>query len=103
MIFSVVVFTLGSGVCGGASSMNMLIASHAVQGIGGGGINMLVELIVCDLLPLRERGTYTAIIFSASIIGSALGLWIGGILTKKTTWRWCFYMNLPIGSLALGS
>jgi MFS family permease len=101
MIFSVVIFTLGSGICGGASSMNMLIAGRTVQGIGGGGINMLVELIVCDLVPLRERGTYTAIIFSASIVGSALGPWIGGILAEKSTWRWCFYINLPIGGVAL--
>ncbi|KAH8821392.1 major facilitator superfamily domain-containing protein [Xylogone sp. PMI_703] len=101
MIFSTVIFTLGSGICGGAKDMNMLIAGRTVQGIGGGGINMLVELIVCDIVPLRERGSYTAIIFSASIIGSAMGPFIGGIITQRSSWRWCFYINLPIGGLAL--
>lgn len=100
-IFATVVFTLGSGICGGANSMNMLIAGRTVQGIGGGGLNMLVELIVCDLVPLRERGSYTAIIFSSAIIGSSMGPWIGGIVVQKASWRWVFYINLPIGGVAL--
>ncbi len=79
----------------------MLIAGRTVQGLGGAGINLLVELIICDLVPLRERGQYTSIIYSASIVGSAMGPWIGGELVEKASWRWVFYINLPIGGAAL--
>ncbi|KAB5513325.1 major facilitator superfamily-domain-containing protein [Coniochaeta sp. 2T2.1] len=101
LIFSIAVFILGSGICGGASSMNMLIAGRTVKGIGGAGITLLVELIICDLVPLRERGQYTSIIYSVSTIGSVLGPWMGGELVDKASWRWVFYINLPIGGAAL--
>ena len=94
-------FILGSGLCGGASSMNMLIAGRTVQGAGGAGITLLVELIICDLVPLRERGQYTSIIYSVSTVGSVLGPWMGGELVDKASWRWVFYINLPIGGAAL--
>ncbi|KAH8888998.1 MFS general substrate transporter-like protein [Thozetella sp. PMI_491] len=101
LIFSILVFILGSGICGGASSIGMLIAGRTVQGVGGAGINLLVELIICDLVPLRERGQYTSIIYSNNIVGSAMGPWIGGELVEKASWRWVFYINLPIGGTAL--
>lgn len=56
----VALFTLGSGICGGASNGAMLIAGRAIQGMGSGGINMIVDIIVSDLVPLRERGNYMA-------------------------------------------
>ncbi|KAJ6442482.1 multidrug resistance protein fnx1 protein [Purpureocillium lavendulum] len=98
---SIAIFILGSGVCGGASSMNMLIAGRTVQGIGSAGINLLVELVICDLVPLRERGQYTAIIYSAATVGAAMGPWIGGEVIAKASWRWVFYINLPIGGASL--
>ncbi len=101
LIASIAFFILGSGICGGANSVGMLIAGRTVQGLGGAGINLLVELIICDLVPLRERGQYTSIIYSASIVGSAMGPWIGGELVEKASWRWVFYINLPIGGAAL--
>lgn len=64
---------LGSGICGGASSMAVVIAGRAVQGIGGAGVNVLSELIVCDLVPLRERGSILGIVFGASALGPAVG------------------------------
>ncbi|KOS17777.1 putative MFS-type transporter [Escovopsis weberi] len=94
-------FTLGSGICGGASSMNMLIGGRLVQGIGSAGINLLLELIICDLVPLRERGQYTSIIYSAALVGSTLGPWIGGEVIAKSSWRWVFYLNLPIGGTSM--
>ena len=81
--------------------MGMLIAGRSVQGIGGGGINMLIELIVCDLVPLRERGNFIGLLFGFVTIGAALGPFIGGIIVQTTTWRWVFYLNLPIGGAAL--
>ncbi|OKL60771.1 hypothetical protein UA08_04445 [Talaromyces atroroseus] len=100
-IVATAAFTLGSGICGGADNIAMLIAGRAVQGIGAGGINVLVELIVCDLLPLRERGNYLALIFGLIAIGTALGPLFGGLIVQHTTWRWVFYLNLPVGGFAL--
>ncbi|KAF5131138.1 MFS efflux transporter aclA [Metarhizium anisopliae] len=94
-------FVLGSGICGGATGMGTLIAGRVVQGIGAGGINVLVEIIICDLVPLRERGTYFAIIFGLVAIGTALGPFFGGLIVTYSSWRWVFYLNLPVGGFAL--
>ncbi|KID73297.1 Efflux pump FUS6 [Metarhizium brunneum] len=94
-------FVLGSGICGGATGMGTLIAGRVVQGIGAGGINVLVEIIICDLVPLRERGTYFAIIFGLVAIGTALGPFFGGLIVTYPSWRWVFYLHLPVGGFAL--
>ena len=92
---------LGSGIAGGATSGDMLIAGRAIQGIGGGGINMLIDLIVCDLVPLRERPKYMGLIAVVFAIGTGMGPFIGGALVQIGQWRWVFYMNLPIGGVAI--
>ena len=79
----------------------MLIAGRAVQGIGGGGINLMIDLITCDLVPLRERGNFMAIIFAIFAVGTSLGPFVGGVLVQHTSWRWVFYINFPIGGVAL--
>ncbi|KAK6851390.1 hypothetical protein PG995_012512 [Apiospora arundinis] len=101
MIFSTASFILGSGICGGATKMAMLISGRVIQGIGGSGISVLVETIICDLVPLRERGTYMAIVFGMISIGTALGPLFGGLIVTYSTWRWAFYLTLPIGGPAL--
>ncbi|KAH8178515.1 major facilitator superfamily protein [Sarocladium implicatum] len=100
-IVVVAIFTLGSGIAGGADSATMLIAGRAVQGIGGGGINLMIELVVSDLVPLRERGNYMALLFAFFALGTALGPFVGGIIVEKSSWRWVFWINLPLGGLAL--
>ena len=92
MIFAVALFCLGSGIAGGANEMPMLVGGRTVQGIGGGGITMMIELIICDLVPLRERGNILALLFAAVTVGTSLGPFVGGILVERTTWRWVFYM-----------
>lgn len=84
----VALFTLGSGICGGASSGAMLIAGRAVQGMGSGGINMIVDIIVSDLVPLRERGNYMAMVLTVYFVGTSLGPFVGGAIVDSTTWRW---------------
>lgn len=84
-----------------ASNIAMMISGRAIQGIGASGIGLLCEIIICDLVPLRERGTYMGIVFGMVALGAALGPLFGGLLVSYSTWRWCFYMALPIGGVAL--
>ena len=101
MMISTGLFALGSGIAGGANGVGMLIAGRTVQGLGGGGILMLLDLITCDLVPLRERAQYIGIVLSTCAIGTTLGPIFGGAIVQGTTWRWAFYLNLPVGGVAL--
>lgn len=98
LLGAVALFTLGGGLSGGASSMRMLIAARTVQGLGGGGINLLIETIVTDIVPLRERGQYMAIVGIGAVVGATVGPFLGGLITDHASWRWCFYINVPIGA-----
>ncbi|GKZ37168.1 hypothetical protein AbraIFM66950_008591 [Aspergillus brasiliensis] len=101
LISAVALFALGSGISGGASSTAMLIAGRTIQGVGLGGVNMLIDVVVCDLVPLRERGQVTALIFVVFALGSSIGPSIGGAFTQHVTWRWAFYISLPIAGTAM--
>lgn len=93
--------TLGSGICGGATSGNMLIAGRALQGAGSGGIVLIINIIVSDLCPLRHRGRYFAVILAIYGIGLATGPLIGGVVAEHSTWRWVFYLSIPIGGFSM--
>ncbi|KAK3356668.1 major facilitator superfamily protein [Lasiosphaeria hispida] len=97
----VVIFVLGSGLCGGAHNGNMLIAARAVQGVGAGGLNIMVDIIICDLVPMRDRSKFLGMIFAIIGIFTALGPLIGGALAQAGFWPWVFYINLPIGGVCL--
>ncbi|TGO11779.1 hypothetical protein BTUL_0102g00290 [Botrytis tulipae] len=100
MFVSIYLFMLGSGIAGGSNSSTMLIAGRTVQGLGSGGIMMLVELIICDIVPLRERGKYLGIVMSSTAIAAILGPVVGGALATAN-WRWLFYLNLPIAGVTM--
>jgi MFS family permease len=87
MIVSVLLFMLGSGVSGGASSTAMLIGGRTVQGLGSGAIQMMIDLIVADLVPMRERGNYMAIIQGVFAIGTVIGPLLGGAIVQHSSWR----------------
>lgn len=79
----------------------MLIAGRAIQGLGSGGLNMLIDLILCDLVPLRERGKFIGMINIFFALGLFLGPFIGGTIVQHSSWRWVFYLNLPIGGVSM--
>lgn len=98
---AVAVFLLGSGISGGATSTAMLIAGRLVQGTGGAGITAMTQLIVSDLVSVRERGKYIGVVYAVFGLGTAIGPPVGGVIAQYTTWRWIFYLNLPIGGVTL--
>ncbi|KAF2267203.1 MFS general substrate transporter [Lojkania enalia] len=94
------IFLAGSIVCAVSISAPMLVAGRAVQGLGGGGVVVLVHVCVADLFSLRDRSFYLGIVGAVWAVASALGPVLGGIFAQKLTWRWCFYVNLPITSIS---
>jgi EmrB/QacA subfamily drug resistance transporter len=98
---SIVVFLIGSALAGMSQTMGQLIGFRALQGLGAGGLIVGVMAIIGDLVPPRERGRYQG--FMASVMGAAMigGPLAGGLITDHLNWRWAFYVNLPLGAVAL--
>ncbi|MGV4924023.1 DHA2 family efflux MFS transporter permease subunit [Streptomyces sp. BHT-5-2] len=98
---AIVIFLIGSVLCGIARNMGELIGFRALQGLGGGGLIVLSMAIVGDIVPPRERGRYQGL-FGAVFGGSSvLGPLLGGLFVDHLSWRWVFYVNVPIGAVAL--
>jgi EmrB/QacA subfamily drug resistance transporter len=95
-----VVFLLGSALCGLSQSLTELIAFRALQGLGGGGLIVSAQAAIGDVVSPRERGRYQGYFGAVFGIASVIGPLLGGFLTTNLTWRWIFYVNLPIGVLA---
>ena len=98
---AIVLFLIGSALCGTAQSMTALIAFRALQGVGAGGLMVNSQAIIGDLVAPAERGRYQGFMQSVFAFATVAGPLIGGVLTQEASWQWVFYVNLPIGAVAL--
>jgi len=92
---SLVFFTVGTILCSTATDFAMMLTGRCIQGVGGGGIITLTQVIFCDIVPLRQRFKYFPMVLGAWSVGSIAGPVLGGVLTEQASWRWCFHINYP--------
>jgi EmrB/QacA subfamily drug resistance transporter len=98
---AIIIFLAGSMLAGLSQSMGELIGFRALQGIGAGGLMVGAQAIIADIVPPRERGRYMGLIGSVFAVASIAGPLLGGFIVDNLSWRWVFYVNLPVGALAI--
>ncbi|MDT5265958.1 MAG: hypothetical protein QOI90_2584, partial [Mycobacterium sp.] len=98
---SVLFFLAGSVLCGLATSMTMLVAARALQGIGGGAIMVTAMAVIGEVIPLRERGRYQGALGAVFGVTTVIGPLLGGFFTDHLTWRWAFWINVPVALVVL--
>ncbi len=100
-LVSIVIFVASSAAAGVAQSMGWLIIMRAVQGFGGGGLTVTAIALIADIVPMRERGKYQGAIGAVFGVTTVLGPLLGGFFTDHLTWRWVFYINVPVATVVL--
>ena len=100
-LFAIVVFLVGSALCGLATTMTQLVVFRAIQGIGAGGLFPLSLAVIGNIVPPRDRGRWQGLIGAVFAASSIIGPAVGGFIVDNASWRWVFLVNLPVGGLAL--
>jgi EmrB/QacA subfamily drug resistance transporter len=100
-LVAIPVFLLGSALCGLAQNMWELVAFRVIQGLGAGGLFALAQATIAVIVPPRDRGRYQGLIGSTFVAGSIGGPALGGLIVDNASWRWIFYVNVPVGLVAL--
>jgi EmrB/QacA subfamily drug resistance transporter len=98
---AIVIFLAGSALCGISQNMTELIVFRGIQGLGGGGLFVITIAVIGDIIPPRDRGRYQGFFGAVFGVSTVIGPLLGGFFVDNLSWRWIFYVNLPIGALAL--
>ena len=101
LLTCIVIFTFSSFACGAATSLGMILIARAIQGAGGGALQPLAQSILLESFPPEKRGAAMAMYGLGVVVAPVLGPTLGGWLTDEYSWRWAFYINIPIGALAI--
>ena len=100
-LLSIAIFTISSGLCGMATSLGQLILFRVLQGLAGGGLQPSSQAILLDSFPVEKQGAAQTLFGVVALLAPVVGPTLGGYITDEYSWRWIFYINLPVGALAL--
>src|SRR5207253_1574528 len=101
LITCIVIFTLSSALCGAATSLGMLIFARILQGAGGGALQPIAQSVLLESFPPEKRGAAMAVFGMGIVVAPIIGPTLGGWITDNYSWRWIFYINVPVGALAI--
>jgi DHA2 family multidrug resistance protein len=101
LIFCIIIFTLASALCGAATSLGMLIFARVMQGAGGGALQPIAQSVLLESFPPERRGQAMAVFGLGIVVAPIIGPTLGGWITDNYSWRWIFYINVPVGALAI--
>src|SRR2546427_3098237 len=101
LIFCIVIFTASSALCGAAGSLGMLIVARILQGAGGGALQPIAQAVLLESFPTEKRGSAMAVFGMGIVVAPIIGPTLGGWITDNYSWRWIFYINVPVGVMAV--